>query len=108
MTLAMHPMSDASVGRERASRVFAVASILYCLIALISAGVAALGLFGFAGPVDPVAVEPAQLLGLPWSLAITPTLAPTPVMMLSLSCGAMAINAVLIAAAGRLMRGAAR
>lgn len=108
MTLALHPLGDASVGRERLSRVFAVTSVLFVLIALISAGVAALGLFGFAGPVDPVAVEPAQLLGLPWSLAITPAVAPTPVMMLALSCGAMAINAVLITLAGRLMRAGAR
>ena len=107
MTLALHPL-DASVGRERFSRVFAVASILFALIALISAGVAALGLFGLAGPVDPVAVEPARLLGLPWSLAISPANAPTPVMMLALSCGAMAINAGLIALAARLMRQGSR
>jgi hypothetical protein len=108
MTLAIHAMSDPSAGRERASRVFAVAGILYSLIALISAGVAALGLFGFAGPIDPVAVEPAQLLGLPWSLAINPANAATPTMMLLLSCGTMAINAVLIGLAARLMRTGAR
>lgn len=108
MTLATSPLSDALAGRERASRVFAVAGILYSLIALMSAGVAALGLFGIAGPVDPVAVESAQLLGLPWSLAITPALATTPVMTLSMSCGAMALNAMLILLAGRVMRGGGR
>ena len=108
MTLAMHSMPEPSAGRERASRVFAVAGILYSLIALISGGVAAMGLFGFASPIDPVAVEPAQLLGLPWSLAINSANAATPTMLLLLSCGAMAINAVLIGLAARLMRTAAR
>lgn len=107
MTLAIHPL-DRSAGRERFSRVFAVAGVLYALIALFTAGVAGLGLFGLAGPVDPAAIEPARLLGLPWSLAISPANAATPLMLLLLSCGAMAINAVLIALAGRLMRGAAR
>jgi hypothetical protein len=108
MTLAMPPMSDLSAGRERASRVFAVAGILYGLIALITAGVAALGLFGFAGPIDPAAVEPARMLGLPWSLAITPATAATPTMLMLLACGAMVVNGALIGLAARLTRTAAR
>ena len=109
MALAMHPLDDRAAGRDRLSRVFAVSSALYALVALISAGIAGLGLFGLAGlAVDPVAAEPAQLLGLPWSLAISPATATTPTMMLLLSCGAMAINAVLIGLAARLLRTSAR
>ncbi len=104
MTLALQPMGDRSVGRERFSRVLAVTSALYGLIALITAVVAALGLFGLAGPVDLAAAEPAQLLGLPWSLAISPANAPTPTLLMLLSCGALAINAGLIALAARLTR----
>lgn len=105
MALATHTMDDQAVGRERLSRVFAVAGALYALIALIAAGVAALGLFGLAGlTVDPEAIEPARLLGLPWSLAITPGVAPTPAMLLLLAGGAMALNAVLIHLAARTMR----
>lgn len=105
MALAMLPLDDRSGGRERLSRALSVASALFALMALITAGIAALGLFGLAGlPVDPVAAEPAHLLGLPWSLGITAVTAPTPAMSLALTCGALAINAILLTAAGRLTR----
>ncbi|MDO8296303.1 MAG: hypothetical protein Q7T19_07675 [Caulobacter sp.] len=107
MTLAMHSMDDRAAGRERLSRVLGVASALYVLMALITAAVAALGLFGLAGvAVDPAAAEPARLLGLPWSLAISPVLAPSPTMLLLLAGGAMAVNAGLIQLAARMLRGA--
>jgi hypothetical protein len=105
MALAMHPLDDRSVGRERLSRALSVASALFSLLALITAGVAGLGLFGLAGlAADPSAAEPARLLGLPWSLAINAGTAPTPAMTLALTCGALAINAVLLTLAGRLTR----
>lgn len=105
MALAMLPLDDRSGGRERLSRVLSVASALFTLMALITAGVAGLGLFGLAGlPVDPSAAAPAHLLGLPWSLAINPATAQTPVMSLALTCGTLAVNAVLLTVAGRLAR----
>lgn len=105
MALAMSTMEDRAAGRERLSRVLGVAGALYNLMALISAAVAALGLFGLAGlAVDPAAVEPARMLGLPWSLAITPALAPTPTMLLLLAGAAMAVNAGLIQLAARMLR----
>ena len=105
MALAMLPLDDRSVGREKLSRVLSVASALFVLMALITAGVAALGLFGLAGvAVDPGAAEPAHLLGLPWSLAINATTAPTPTLALALTCGALAITAGLLALAGRRAR----
>lgn len=109
MALAMIPLDDRSAGRERLSRVFAVASALFGLIALITAGVAALGLFGLAGvAVDPTAADPAHLLGLPWSLAINPATAQTPTLALLLACGALVINGGLLALAARLTRAGAR
>lgn len=105
MALAMLPLDDRSVGREKLSRVLAVASALFVLMALITAGIAALGLFGLAGvAVDPGAAEPARLLGLPWSLAINATTASTPTLAFALTCAALAVNAVLLAVAGRLAR----
>ena len=109
MALAMLPLDDQSVGRERLSRVLSVASALFALMALITAAIAALGLFGLAGlAADPTAADPAQLLGLPWSLAINDATASTPMMTLALTCGALAINAVLLTLAGRLTRTRAR
>lgn len=105
MAMAMLPLDGRSDGREKLSRVLAVTSALFVLMGLITAGVAALGLFGLAGsPVDPAAAEPARLLGLPWSLAITPATAPTPMLSLALTCGALGLNAVLLALAGRVLR----
>lgn len=105
MALAMSTMDDRAAGRERLSRVLGVTGALYGLMALITAAVAALGLFGLAGlAVDPAAVEPARLLGLPWSLAITPALAPTPTSLLLLAGAAMAVNAGLFQLAARLLR----
>ncbi|MBI5942226.1 MAG: hypothetical protein HY859_17600 [Caulobacterales bacterium] len=105
MALAMLPLDDRSVGREKLSRALSVASALFVLMALITAGIAALGLFGLAGvAVDPGAAEPAHLLGLPWSLGINATTAPTPTLALALTCGALAINAVLLTVAGRMAR----
>lgn len=109
MAMAMLPLDDRSDGREKLSRVLSVASALFTLVALITGGVAALGLFGLAGtPVDAAAAEPAQLLGLPWSLAITPATAQTPTISLALTCGAMALNAALLMLAGRLAHRSAR
>jgi len=66
MALALNPMDDRDAGRERLSRLLAVAGAIYSLIALIMAGVAALGLLGLFGqPVDPAAAEPALMLGSP-------------------------------------------
>lgn len=105
MALAMLPLDDRSVGRDKLSRALSVASALFVLMALITAGVAALGLFGLAGvAIDPGATEPAHLLGLPWSLAINAATAPTPILALALTYGALAINAVLLTLAGRLAR----
>lgn len=105
MALAMLPLDDRSAGRDRLSRALNVASALFVLMALITAGVAALGLFGLAGlAADPSAAEPAHMLGLPWSLAINDGTAPTPTISLALTCGALAINAGLLALAGRLTR----
>jgi len=105
----MLPLDDRSVGRERLSRVLSVASALFTLVALITAGVAALGLFGLAGtPVDPAAADPARLLGLPWSLGINSATAQTPAINLALTCGALGLNAVLLAVAGRLAHSRAR
>ena len=109
MAMAMLPVDERSDGREKLSRVLSVASALFTLVALITAGVAALGLFGLAGvAVDPAAAEPAQLLGLPWSLGITPATAQTPTLSLALTCGALAINAALLMLAGRLAHRRAR
>jgi hypothetical protein len=105
MALAMLPLDDRSGGREMLSRAFAVAGALFSLMALITAAVAALGLLGLAGvPVDPSAAGPARMLGLPWSLAITPAVAQTPTVTLSLTCAAMAVNAALLTLASRLVR----
>lgn len=105
MALAMHPLDDRSGGREKLSRALSVASALFALMALITAGIAALGLFGLAGlAVDPSAAEPARILGLPWSLAISPALASSPTLSLALTCGALGINALLLTVAGRMTR----
>jgi len=105
MALAMIPLDDRASGREMLSRVFAVAGALFSLMALITAAVAALGLFGLAGvAVDPSAAEPARMLGMPWSLAISPAIAQTPTVALLLTCAAMAVNAALLMLASRLVR----
>lgn len=105
MALAMLPLDDRSGGREMLSRGFAVAGALFSLMALITAAVAALGLLGLAGvAVDPSAAEPARMLGLPWSLAISPALAQTPAVTLLLICAAMAVNGTLLMLASRLVR----
>lgn len=109
MALAMLPLDDRSSGRDMLSRGFAVAGALFSLMALITGGVAALGLLGLAGlATDPSAAEPARMLGLPWSLAIRPALAPTPAVTLLLTCAAMAVNGTLLMLVSRLMRTRAR
>ncbi|MDP1739144.1 MAG: hypothetical protein Q8L23_17095 [Caulobacter sp.] len=109
MALALNPMEDRDAGRERFSRLLAVAGALYTLIALIVAGVAALGLLGLFGqPVDPAAVEPALMLGLPWSLAVGAAAGQAPTVILALACAAMAANGALLAIAARLVRVSAR
>ena len=109
MALAMLPLDDRSSGRDMLSRGFAVAGALFSLMALITAAVAALGLLGLAGvAVDPAAAEPARMLGLPWSLAISPAIAQTPTVTLLLTCAAMAVNATLLMLASRLVRAGAR
>jgi hypothetical protein len=109
MALAMIPLDDRASGRDMLSRGFAVAGALFSLMALITAGVAALGLLGLAGvPVDPSAAGPARMLGLPWSLAINPAIAQTPTVTLLLTCGALAVNAALLMLASRLVRTRAR
>ena len=105
MTMTLQSGEAPLAGRERLSRVLAVAATLYSLMALISAGVAALGLFGLGGlAVDPAAIEPARLLGLPWSLAATASAAPSPAWLLGLVCATMAANFCLLALAARAAR----
>ena len=107
MALALHPLEDG--GRERFSRLLAVTRAIYALLAAITLAIAALGLFGlFGSPVDAAAAEPAKLLGLPWSLAISAAGNTGPAVTLLATAGALAINAALLGLAARFLRTPAR
>lgn len=106
MALALHPLEDRGSGlRERLSRALGVAGALYSLLAVITGLVAAMGLFGLFGvSVDPAAVEPARLLGLPWSLALGSSAANAPAVSLLVTAGALTVNMIILALAARLAR----
>jgi len=108
MALALHPLEDGG-GRERVSRLLAVAGALYGLLATITLATAALGLFGlFGAAVDAAAADPAKLLGLPWSLALSAGGSPGPAVTLLAAAGALAVNGALLGLAARLLRTPAR
>lgn len=110
MALALHPLEDRDSGlRERLSRALGVAGALYSLLAVITGLVAALGLFGLFGvSVDPAAIEPARLLGLPWSLALGSSASNAPAVSLLVTAGALTVNMIILALAARLAHRGAR
>ncbi len=91
--------------RDRLSRALAVAGAIYGLMAAITGAVAAAGVFGLAGlAIDPASVAPAQLLGLPWSLAAG-VAGDAPTASLLVTLGALALNLAVLLVGSRLVRG---
>ncbi|ATQ44777.1 hypothetical protein [Caulobacter mirabilis] len=109
MSLLLHePLSRGGERREMVARLFAVTSVIYALLALLTGAVAAAGLFGLAGlGADPGAADAARLLGLPWSLAVGLG-ADDRLATLLLALGALGLNLALLAAATRAIRGRRR
>lgn len=103
MALAINDFeSPEGSGRDRLSRVLGVAAVLYGLIAVITGAVAVAGQLGLAGLIaDPAALAPAQMLGLPWSLAA----GQEPTTSLAVTLGALVFNLVILLAGSRLARG---
>lgn len=110
MATAINDFDDRDSGpREKLSRALGAAGAIYGLLALITAGVAIAGVLGLAGLVaDPAAVEPARMLGLPWTLAMgdSQTLASTPALLLTL--GGLAVNFLILTVGAALARGRRR
>ncbi len=106
MALALNEFESPEGGtRDRLSRTLAVAGAIYGLMAAITGAVAVAGMFGLAGlAVDPAAAAPAQMLGLPWSLAAG-AVGDQPVANLAITLGALLANLVVLLAGARLVRG---
>lgn len=106
MALAINDFGTEGSGRDRLSRALGVASALYGLLAVITAGVAVAGLFGLAGlPVDPAAIEPARLLAMPWGLAAGGGDATASLLVV---LGGLAVNLLTLVVGSRLARGRLR
>lgn len=112
MAMAIHDLDDRDSGpREIIARALGVAGALYGLLALITGGVAVAGAFGLLGlAVDAGAVEPARLLGVPWTLFIPAARDLPPIPSVALSLGGLVVNFALLliasAVVGRRRRGA--
>ena len=106
MALAINDFESSGDGaRDRLSRTLAVAGAIYGLMAAITGAVAVAGVFGLAGlSVDPASVAPAQLLGLPWSLAAG-AVGDEPRASILLTLGALALNLAALLIGSRLIRG---
>jgi hypothetical protein len=91
--------------RDRLSRTLAVAGAIYGLMAAITGAVAVAGVFGLAGLyVDPASAAPAQLLGLPWSLAVGAA-GNDPALSVLITLGSLALNLAVLLVGSRLVRG---
>jgi hypothetical protein len=109
MAMAINDFESPEGGtRDRLSRTLAVAGAIYGLMAAITGAVAVAGVFGLAGlAVDPAAVAPAQMLGLPWSLA-GGAVADQPAASVLVTLGALALNLMVLLVGSRLVRGRTR
>lgn len=106
MAMAINDFENVEGGtRDRLSRTLAVAGAIYGLMAAITGAVAIAGVFGLAGlSVDPASVAPAQMLGLPWSLAAGAA-GGEPVASVLVTLGALALNLAVLLVGSRLVRG---
>jgi hypothetical protein len=106
MAMAINDLETPEGGtRDRLSRTLAVAGAIYGLMAAITGAVAVAGVFGLAGlAVDPAAAAPAQMLGLPWSLA-GGAVADQPTASVLVTLGALAMNLMVLLVGSRLLRG---
>lgn len=106
MAMAINDFESPEGGtRDRLSRTLAVAGAIYGLMAAITGAVAVAGVFGLAGlTVDPASVAPAQMLGLPWSLAAGAA-GSGPAASLAVTLGALALNLAVLLVGSRLVRG---
>jgi hypothetical protein len=105
MAMAINDLGSPEGGtRDRLSRTLAVAGAIYGLMAAITGAVAVAGVFGLAGlAADPASVAPAQLLGLPWSLA-GGAVSDQPAASVLITLGALLLNLVVLLAGSRLAR----
>lgn len=107
MAMAINDYEDTDSGpREKGSRALAAAAAIYGLLALITGAIAVAGVFGLAGlAADPSAVEPARLLGMPWSLIMgsADSLDRVPVLLFTLA--AMAVNFAILGVGAAVTRG---
>ena len=106
MALALNEFESPEGGtRDRLSRTLAVAGAIYGLMAAITGAVAVAGVFGLAGlAVDPAAAAPAQMLGLPWSLAAG-AVGDQPAASVLVTLGALLLNLAVLLVGSRLVRG---
>ncbi|MDP2260077.1 MAG: hypothetical protein Q8J89_10215 [Caulobacter sp.] len=106
MAMAINDFESPEGGtRDRLARTLAVAGAIYGLMAAITGAVAVAGVFGLAGlAADPASVAPAQLLGLPWSLAAGAA-GSGPAASLGVTLGALALNLAVLLLGSRLVRG---
>lgn len=107
MAMAINDLEDRDSGpRETLARSLGVAAALYALLALITGAVAVAGTFGLAGlAVDPSAIEPARMLGLPWTLAMGSTDALGAVPALLMALAGLVVNFAILAVGAALARG---
>lgn len=110
MAITLNDFDDSDSGpREKIGRALGVAGAIYGLLALITGAVAVAGTFGLAGlAIDPGAVEPARLLGVPWTLFVPAAKDLAPIPSLALSLGGLVVNFAVLMIAAAFARGPRR